>query len=54
VAADAIRPGRGRGPDGALTALAEQPYGPLALAVIGVGFAAFGVFSFGRSRYGLI
>ncbi|MCL3860841.1 DUF1206 domain-containing protein [Actinotalea sp. K2] len=42
------------GMDGALTTLAQQPYGPWLLAVVAVGFAAFGLFSFGRARYGTI
>ncbi|KGM13472.1 DUF1206 domain-containing protein [Cellulomonas bogoriensis] len=42
------------GLDAALTTLAEQPYGPWALAVVALGFAAFGIFSFGRARYGRI
>lgn len=42
------------GLDAALGALAEQPYGPWLLTVVALGFAAFGLFSFGRARYGVI
>jgi hypothetical protein len=42
------------GIDEALTTLAEQPWGPVALVIIALGFISFGLFSFGRARYGHI
>lgn len=42
------------GLDAALGALVEQPYGPWLLTAVAFGFAAFGLFSFGRARYGVI
>ena len=39
------------GLDGALKTLGEQPGGPVVLVGVGVGFVAFGVYSFVRARY---
>lgn len=39
------------GLDGALRTLREQPYGAAMLAVVAVGFVAFGIYSFARARY---
>lgn len=39
------------GLDQALTTVREQPFGPVLLAAIGVGFAAYGVFCFVQARH---
>lgn len=39
------------GLDGAVQALLDLPLGPLLVAVVGVGFAAYGVFTIARARY---
>lgn len=39
------------GMDAALTALLELPAGPVILTAVGLGIAAYGVYSFGRARY---
>jgi hypothetical protein len=44
-------PAKSRGLDAALRALAHQPFGVILLIVVGVGFAAFGVYCFIQSRY---
>lgn len=49
VAALQTDPARAGGLDQALTTLAAQPYGPFLLLAVGVGFAAFGVYSFAES-----
>jgi hypothetical protein len=51
VAAATFDPGRSTGLDGALRTLAAQPFGLVALLVVAVGFAVFGVFCFFQSRY---
>lgn len=51
IAASSYDPGRSTGLDGALRSLAARPYGVVLLAVIAAGFAVYGVFSFGQSRY---
>lgn len=40
------------GLDGALKALLELPGGPVIVVLVGLGFAAYGVYSFIRARYG--
>jgi Domain of Unknown Function (DUF1206) len=42
---------RSRGLDGALHALIGQPFGQWLLALVAVGFAAFGVYCFWQARY---
>jgi Domain of Unknown Function (DUF1206) len=42
---------RSRGLDGALRTLAGQDYGRILLALIAVGFGAFGIYCFAQSRY---
>jgi len=42
---------RSRGLDGALRTLASQPAGGVLLAVIAIGFAAFGVYCFFQAKY---
>lgn len=49
VAALLADPGRAGGLDQALTTLAAQPYGPLLLLVVALGFVAFGVYTFAES-----
>jgi hypothetical protein len=44
-------PGKSRGLDAALHTLASRPYGPVLLAVIVGGIAAFGVFCVVQARY---
>ena len=44
-------PEKARGLDAALQTLREQSYGPLLLALIALGIAAFGVYCFLQSRY---
>lgn len=45
------RPGKASGLDGAFRTVLEAPYGALLVAVIGVGFAAYAVYSLARARY---
>ena len=51
VAGAQKRPGKATGLDGALHTLRDQPFGPVLLAVIAIGFAAYAVYSFARARY---
>lgn len=51
VAAVQSDPEKAEGLDSALTALAGLPYGPVLLTLVAVGFAAYGVYSFGRARH---
>lgn len=44
-------PSGATGLDGALTALGEPPGGPVLLAAVGLGFVAYGLYSFARARY---
>ena len=37
--------------DQALQTLTQQPAGPVLLTVVGVGFAAYGLYCFARARY---
>jgi hypothetical protein len=45
LAAYHTNPHEVRGFDGALMALARQPYGPFFLGIVAVGLVAFGVYS---------
>jgi len=49
VAALRADPGRAGGLDQALTTLAAQPYGPLLLLVVALGFVAFGLYTFAEA-----
>ena len=49
VAALRADPGRAGGLDQALTTLAAQPYGPLLLLVVALGFVAFGPYTFAEA-----
>ncbi|GAA2475482.1 DUF1206 domain-containing protein [Winogradskya humida] len=51
VAAIRYDPDKARGLDAALNALAGQAYGPWLLALVALGFAAYGLFSIVQSRY---
>jgi hypothetical protein len=51
AAAVTYDPDKARGLDGALRALAEQPYGWLLLGVVAVGIGAFAAFCFIQARY---
>ena len=51
IAAIRFRPDESSGLDGALKALAAQPYGVLLLIVVALGLAAYGVFCFFDARY---
>lgn len=42
---------KAEGLDAALHALAGLPYGPVLLTLVAVGFAAYGVYAFGRARH---
>jgi uncharacterized membrane protein YidH (DUF202 family) len=46
-----LEPQRVRGLDGALAALAEQPFGPYLMALVAAGLAAYGVFALVEARY---
>lgn len=50
VAAIRADPSWASGLDGALKTLAGQPYGPLLLLVVALGFVAFGVFTIAEAR----
>jgi hypothetical protein len=50
-AARHANPNEARGLDGALKALAQQPYGPWLLSIVALGLMAFGVYSFVEARY---
>lgn len=43
-----------RGTTGALTQLAEQPFGGVLLAIVGIGLAAYGVYAWINARYRVI
>lgn len=45
------RPDEAGGLDAAFRTLADQPFGAVLLTVVAAGFAAYGVYSFGRARY---
>jgi hypothetical protein len=44
-------PNKAQGPDGALQALAQQPFGPWLLGAVAFGLAAYGVYMFAQARY---
>ena len=52
VAAVQADPQEAGGLDSALRTLGEAPFGAVLLVLVGLGFAAFGVYSFVRARYG--
>ncbi|WIB36292.1 DUF1206 domain-containing protein [Curtobacterium sp. MCJR17_043] len=54
VAAFRSDPEQASGLDGAFDALRSMPGGSVVLVVVGLGFAAFGVYSFFRARYARI
>lgn len=51
VAAWKADPNKAQGLDGALKTLKDQPFGPVLLTLVAAGIAAYGVYSFARSRY---
>lgn len=51
TAAVTADPERAEGMDVALRTLAELPFGAVLLCLIALGFAAYGVYAFGRARY---
>jgi hypothetical protein len=51
VAAVRNTPGKATGLDGALRALRQQPMGTVALTLVAVGIAAYGVYSVARAKY---
>ena len=44
-------PEKAKGLDGTLAELSQQPYGPYALGLVALGFAAYGAFSCVEARY---
>lgn len=52
LAAVKADPDKAKGLDGALHTLRDQPAGVWLLAIVGVGFIAYGIYSFARSKYG--
>ena len=51
VAAVKYDPEKARGLDAALRTLRDQPWGPVILALMALGIAAFGIYCFLQSRY---
>jgi len=51
VAAWQANPDKAQGLDGALKTLKDAPFGPFLLTLVAAGIAAYGVYSFARSRY---
>ena len=51
VAAWQADPEKAQGLDGALKTVKDQPFGPFLLTLVAAGIAAYGVYSFARSRY---
>jgi hypothetical protein len=51
VAAWQANPDKAQGLDGALKTVKDQPFGPYLLTLVAAGIAAYGVYSFARSRY---
>ena len=51
VAAWQADPDKAQGLDGALKTLRDAPFGPFLLTLVAAGIAAYGVYSFARSRY---
>jgi hypothetical protein len=51
VAAWQADPDKAQGLDGALKTVKDAPFGPFLLTLVAAGIAAYGVYSFARSRY---
>jgi hypothetical protein len=51
VAAVQHNPGQAKGLDAALLELIHQPFGPVLLAIIALGFISYGLYSFVEARY---
>jgi hypothetical protein len=51
VAALQHDPHKAQGLDGALQTLLHQPFGPVLLAIVALGFIAYGIYSFVEARY---
>ena len=51
VAAWQADPDKAQGLDGALKTVKDQPFGPFLLTLVAAGIAAYGIYSFARSRY---
>ncbi len=51
TAAATADPAKASGLDAALRTIGDQPFGAFLLTATGVGFAAYGVYSFARARY---
>ena len=51
LAAVRHKPSEAKGLDGALKSLLDAPGGPVLLALVALGFIAFGVYCFGRARH---
>ncbi|PWD50288.1 hypothetical protein C8046_06030 [Serinibacter arcticus] len=51
LAAATADPAQAQGIDGAVETLLGAPGGPVVVVLVGIGFAAFGVYSFARARY---
>lgn len=47
-------PEKAQGLDAALHALAGLPFGPVLLTLVALGFAAYGVYAFGRARHATV
>jgi hypothetical protein len=54
VAAVQSDPEKAQGLDGALHALADLPFGAVLLTLVALGFAAYGVYAFGRARHATV
>jgi hypothetical protein len=54
TAAATADPSKSTGLDGALHTLRDQPAGVVLLVIVGLGFVAYGIYSFVRARYGRI
>ena len=50
-AAISADPDQAQGIDGAIKSLLDAPAGPLLVILVGLGFVAYGVYSFARARY---
>jgi hypothetical protein len=51
VAALQHNPGQAKGLDAALLTLVHEPFGPVLLAIVALGFIAYGFYSFAEARY---
>lgn len=54
VAAVQHNPGQAKGLDTALLVLSQQPFGKLLLAIVALGFLAYGIYSWVEARYRLV